>query len=90
MQVVFGFQDVLDVVECGITKLERQSSDPQNAVCKDAKNRDCKALFFIHQSVDKANFQKIAHAKIAKEAWCILESIFRRCKVKEGEGYSMR
>jgi len=27
MQVVFGFQDVLEVVECGIAKLERQSSD---------------------------------------------------------------
>ena len=76
MQVVFGFQDVLEVVECGIAELEKQSSDPQKATCKDAKKRDCKALFFIHQSVDKANFQKIAHAKTSKEAWCILEKAY--------------
>ena len=78
MQVVFGFQDVLEGVECGIAELENQSSDPQKATCKDAKKRDCKALFFIHQSVDKANFQKIDHAKTVKEAWYILEKAYSR------------
>ena len=76
MQVVFGFQDVLEVVECEIAELEKQSSDSQKAACKDAKKHDCKALFFIHQSVDKANFQKIAHAKTTKEAWCILRKAY--------------
>ena len=69
MGVVFGFQDVLDIVKSGYQDLGENPNDAQTAAYKEAKKKDCKALFLIHQSVDVAHFEKIASAKTAKEAW---------------------
>ncbi|RDX87993.1 hypothetical protein CR513_30472, partial [Mucuna pruriens] len=48
----------------------------QQAVYRESKKKDCKALFLIHQCVDSANFEKIALANLAKEAWDILNKSY--------------
>lgn len=35
---------------------------------REAKKKDCKAQFILHQCVDAANFKKIAMPSTAKEA----------------------
>ncbi|XP_073223456.1 uncharacterized protein [Cicer arietinum] len=39
---------------------------------RDCKKRDCKTLFYIKQSVDSNNFERISKASTSKEAWEIL------------------
>ncbi|RDY01334.1 hypothetical protein CR513_15348, partial [Mucuna pruriens] len=40
------------------------------------KESDCKALFLIHQCLDSTDFEKIALANSAKEAWDILNKSY--------------
>lgn len=77
MKVVFGYQEVLDVVQNGVQELGENPTDAQRATYNSSKKKDCKALFFIHQSLDTANFEKIAAAKSAKEAWDTLENSYK-------------
>lgn len=72
MEVVFGFQEVLEVVKNGYQDLGENPDTTQQAAHKESKKKDCKALFLIHQSVDVGHFEKIASAKTSKEAWDIL------------------
>lgn len=72
MEVIFGFQEVLEVVKNRYQELGDDPDDAQQATYKDSKKKDCKALFLIHQSVDPGHFEKIASAKTLKEAWDIL------------------
>lgn len=76
MGVIFGFQDVQEVVKNGIPEEVIGGTDVQTAAHKDQKKKDCKALFLIHQCVDNANFEKISSAKSAKEAWDILQKAY--------------
>lgn len=71
MEVVFGFQEVLEIVKNGYHELGANPDEVQIVAHKDAKKKDCKALFLIHQSVDTGHFEKIASAKTSKEAWDI-------------------
>lgn len=48
IEVVFGFQDVFDVVKNGYQELGANPDEAQRATHKDAKKKDCKALFLIH------------------------------------------
>ncbi|XP_019451831.1 PREDICTED: uncharacterized protein LOC109353929 [Lupinus angustifolius] len=48
-------------------------ADKNSVEYREASKRDCKAIFFIHQCVDRANFEKISAASCSKEAWEILE-----------------
>lgn len=48
MEVVFGFQDVFDVVKNGYQELGANPDEAQRAAHKVAKKKDCKALFLIH------------------------------------------
>ena len=72
MRALFGFQDVYEVVQNGIEEPTASTPDAQRQVWKDLKKKDCKALFFLHQCVDSAHFEKIAAATTSKEAWDIL------------------
>ncbi|CAH9104519.1 unnamed protein product, partial [Cuscuta europaea] len=76
MKTIFGFQEVLDIITSGVPVLEDTATEVQRNQHKEAKKRDCKALFYIHQCVDEKNFEKIATASSAKEAWDILESSY--------------
>ncbi|XP_039134292.1 uncharacterized protein LOC120271680 [Dioscorea cayenensis subsp. rotundata] len=66
MKTVFRSQEVWDLVEKGWV----ESKD--EAVEKENKKRDAKALSLIQQAVDGANLDRISEAKTAHEAWEIL------------------
>ncbi|XP_019455129.1 PREDICTED: uncharacterized protein LOC109356255 [Lupinus angustifolius] len=68
MKAIFGFQECLDVVKGGMP-----TADENSVEYREANKRDCKAIFLIHQCVDRANFEKISAASSSKEAWEILE-----------------
>lgn len=76
MKTIFEMQDALDVVQSGIQDLEKSASDAQEKMFKELKKRDCKALFLIHQCVDAINFEKIASAATAKQAWKIIAKAY--------------
>ncbi|XP_057461047.1 uncharacterized protein LOC130751435 [Actinidia eriantha] len=73
MKAYLGGEDVWDVVEKG-TKGVGATTDKQK---HDVKMKDKRALSFIYQRVDDANFEKIARANTAKEAWEILQNSFK-------------
>jgi hypothetical protein len=52
MKVIFGFQDVLEIVSNGFEPLPENPTDVQRNTHREAKKKDCKALFYIHQCVD--------------------------------------
>ncbi|WJX25474.1 hypothetical protein P8452_14509 [Trifolium repens] len=76
MRVVFGFQDVWDLVQGGVEPVTESSTDAQKAVHKELKKRDYKALFIIHQCVNPDNFERVGDAQSAKEAWDNLEKAY--------------
>ena len=50
------------MVQNGIEEPTASTPDAQRQVWKDLKKKDCKTLFFLHQCVDSAHFEKIAAA----------------------------
>lgn len=76
MRVIFGVQDVLELVNLGYEALDENPTEAQRIVHKEAKKKDCKALFLIHQCVDANTFEKIAEATTSKAAWDILEKCY--------------
>ncbi|XP_057441665.1 uncharacterized protein LOC130733465 isoform X3 [Lotus japonicus] len=91
MKAIFGFQECLEVVESGFEEITESSSETQKSAHSEAKKKDCKATFLIHQCVDVANFEKISKAKSSKEACEILEkSHSGLAKVKKVRLQTMR
>ncbi|XP_019439046.1 PREDICTED: uncharacterized protein LOC109344747 [Lupinus angustifolius] len=76
MKVLFGYQEVLEVVQNGVQLVEDDAPEVQQSTSRESKRKDCKALFMIHQCVDESNFEKISSAKTAKEAWENLEKCY--------------
>lgn len=72
MKVFFGALEVFEIVQEGYEELGENPTEAQRTTFKDAKKRDCMALFYIHQCVDSNNFEKISKAVTSKEAWDIL------------------
>jgi len=58
MKVIFGFQDVLEIVNNGVEALPANPTKVQRNAHKEAKKKDCKALFYIHQCMDNKVFEK--------------------------------
>jgi hypothetical protein len=73
MNVIFGFQEVQEVVQTGIGALANDATEAQRIAHRALKKKDFKAMFFIHQCVDLVNFKKIENAASAKECCDILE-----------------
>ena len=69
MRVLFGAQDVLDLVTDGYVQVAADATDEQKNTQKEVRKKDQKALFFIHQCVDVNVFEKIADSTTAKAAW---------------------
>ena len=76
MKVLFGYQDVLEVIKDGVTSLVEGATDAQKATFKEEKKKDYKALFLIHSCVDGDNFEKVGDCDSAKQAWEILEKAY--------------
>jgi len=72
MKNLFGAQDLLEIVQNGVGGLAANATEVQRNKHKDLKKRDCKALFFIQQSLDEGNFERISKSVSSKEAWHIL------------------
>lgn len=64
--MVFRSWDLLDLVE------KEVAVSKDEAVEKDKRKRDVKALCLIQQVVDGPNLDRIAKAKTAHEAWEVL------------------
>ncbi|GAU38696.1 hypothetical protein TSUD_54440 [Trifolium subterraneum] len=73
MQAIFGFQEVLEVVQNGYVIVGEEGTEAQKTLYRTNKKKDCKAIYLIHQSVDEINFDKISTCKTTKEAWDTLE-----------------
>jgi len=69
MKVIFGFQDVLEVVNNGVEALPANPTDVQRTAHNEAKKKDYKSLLYTYQCVGNKVFEKIAEAKSSKEAW---------------------
>ena len=66
MKVIFGFQEVQEVIETAIGDLADNATEAQRNAHRALKKKDFKVMFFIHQCVDLVNFQKIENATSAK------------------------
>ncbi|KAK2405626.1 hypothetical protein QL285_054842 [Trifolium repens] len=69
MIVLFGAQDVLELVTEGYVPVAADATDAQKLAQKDTKKKNQRALFYIHQCVDENVFEKIADSETAKAAW---------------------
>ncbi|RDX81583.1 hypothetical protein CR513_37718, partial [Mucuna pruriens] len=72
MSIVFGFQDVIEVVTVGFAEPGRNATEEQRLIFKQQQNLDSKAWFLIYQCVNSKIFNKISNASTSKEAWKIL------------------
>lgn len=72
MRVLFGAQDVVELVNDGVTALAENATEAQRNAHRERKKKDQRALFYIHQCVDNKVFEKISEATTAKDAWDIL------------------
>lgn len=77
MKMLFGYQEVHDIVKSRYQELGENPTDEERATYRESKKKDCKVLFLIHQCIDAANFDKIAGATTSKEAWDILDKSFK-------------
>ncbi|XP_058783257.1 uncharacterized protein LOC131657928 [Vicia villosa] len=72
MQSLFGFDETLEVVTCGIPMLGADATEARKTSHNEVKKKDCKAAYCIQTAVDSANFDRISYAESTKEAWDIL------------------
>ncbi|WJX21400.1 hypothetical protein P8452_10842 [Trifolium repens] len=69
MLVLFGAQDVLELVIEGYVPVAADATDATDAqklAQKDTKKKDQRAPFYIHQCVDENVFEKIADSATSK------------------------
>lgn len=74
--VLFDYQDVLEVIKNGVATLVEGATDPHRSKHKEEETKDFKALFFIHKCVDMDNFEKVGDCKSLNQAWEILEKAY--------------
>lgn len=75
MHVLFGAQDVLDLVNDGYAAVAADATEAQRNTQRVMRKKGQKALLYIHQCVDVNVFEKIADSTTAKAAW----DTFVRC-----------
>lgn len=69
MQVLFEYQDLWNVVETGLGDIHEGEENLQQS--KEIRTKDAKARCSIYQ------FEKVANARTAKEAWDVLVNTFK-------------
>jgi len=79
MKALLGSQDSWDVVQEGFEELENTTgySAAQNKVLKETQSKDKTTLYMLYRAADEAIFEKIVGASTSKEAWDILEKVFK-------------
>ena len=76
IKVIFRFQDVVEILNDGISELEVDATEARKTTHKDQSKKDGKALFLIHQYVDCDVFEKIIEVETTKGAWEKLKSLY--------------
>lgn len=86
MKVLFGFQELMEIVEAGFFDVDPAVGaalpQAQKDDLRENRKKDKKALYFIYQALDDAVFEKISAAKTSKQAWDILQKAYEGDKVK--------
>jgi predicted AlkP superfamily phosphohydrolase/phosphomutase len=79
MKALLESQDAWEVVEEGFEEPTNTTgyTAAQNKVLKEARSKDKAALYMLFRAVDESGFEKIADATTSKEAWDILEKVFK-------------
>lgn len=78
MNIIFWFQDVVEIVSGGVHALETNANDVHKAVHKEQRKKDEKTFFFIHQCVDPNVFEKIIKEETSKRVWERLKNLYGR------------
>lgn len=60
MRVLFGAQDVVELVNDGYTPVGDDATVAQRNAQRETRKKDQRALFYIHQCVDSKVFKKIS------------------------------
>ena len=79
MKALLGCQDVWEIVEKRFEKpgdVDVLSNDERTTL-PNRRKKDKKTLFFIYQALDDATFAKVSKSTISKEAWVILEEVYK-------------
>lgn len=69
MLVLFGAQDVLDLVNDNYTPVAENATEAQRNVQHETRKNDQNALFYIHQCVKTKVFEKIIDLTTTKAMW---------------------
>lgn len=69
MCVLFGTQDVSDLVNDGYIEVAADAMEVQRNMHRETRKKDHMALFYIHQCVDMNVFEKIADSTTMKATW---------------------
>lgn len=79
IKVLYGSQDLWDIVETGYVESENQVALTQQQLneLKENRKRDKKALFFIFQAVDEIVFERISSVTSAKQVWDTLHQVYK-------------
>ncbi|XP_068474621.1 uncharacterized protein [Phaseolus vulgaris] len=72
MRVLFGYHELWDVVESGVSALAANATEAQRVAHSDQKEKDNKTLYLIHQGMNDETFEQIEGETTASEAWTIL------------------
>ena len=72
IHVLFGAQDVLDLVTDGYVPAAADATEEQRTAERMMRKRDQKALFYIHQCVDESVSGKIVDSTTSKGTWDLL------------------
>jgi gag-polypeptide of LTR copia-type len=86
MKALLGSQDAWEVVEEGFEEPTNTTgyTATQNKALKEARSKDKAALYMLFRAVDELGFEKIAGPTTSKEAWDILDKVFKRAdRVKQ-------
>ena len=68
IHVLFGAQDVLELVTNGYVPVVVDATEEERNEQRDKRKKDQKALFYIHQCVNVNVFEKIVNSTTTKEA----------------------
>lgn len=67
MKTVFGYQDVIEVINNSVSPIESDATTTQIAAHKEKKMKGYKFLYLIHQCVDANNFKNIGDFESLKQ-----------------------
>ncbi|KAI3937122.1 hypothetical protein MKX01_015337 [Papaver californicum] len=100
MRALLGSQDLWEMVKEGFEEPTNTTgyTAAQNKALKETRSKDNAALYMLFRAVDESGFEKIAGATTSKEAWDILEKVFKgadrvkqvRLQTLRGEFESMK